>query len=384
MASRSNCKHTKQRKIESMKNVCVITAARSEYGVLRWIIDILSHDKEIQFQLIVTGSHLSKDFGLTYHFIEEDGYKIDDKVDMELTPKDLYSIPRSMGLCAEKMGYAFHRLKPDIIIILGDRYELLPIANTALVLNIPIAHISGGDITKGAIDNEVRNAISMMATLHFPSTEDSAKRLHRMLGTTHNIYPVGEPGLDSFFRYKPMTRIELASQLQLDSDKKWILVTLHSETKKSMNYNMAMVQNLYKAIQTFPQKQYIITKANSDFGGIQINSFWDSLQDKNIRVITSLGQQRYLSLMHQVECILGNSSSGIIEAPFLGIPVINIGERQKGRHMCKNVICCNIDVPSIITSINQIDNFKIIDQYWGDGNASERIAKYVKEFVNRN
>ena len=160
-----------------MKKVCVVTAARSEYGVLRWIIDLLFHDSDIELQLIVTGSHLSKEFVMTSHFTEEDGYQIDEKVDMELSPSDLYSIPRSMGLCAERIGYAFSRLKPDLIVVLGDRYELLPIASTALVLNIPIAHISGGDVTEGAIDNEVRNAVSMMSTLHFPGTVDAAKHL---------------------------------------------------------------------------------------------------------------------------------------------------------------------------------------------------------------
>lgn len=367
-----------------MKKVCIITAARSEYGVLRWIIDLFSHDKDIQLQLIVTGSHLSKEFGLTYHFIEEDGYIIDEKVDMELNPQDLYSIPKSMGLCAERMGYAFSRLKPDIIVFLGDRYELLPIASTALILNIPIAHISGGDITEGAIDNEVRNAVSMMSTLHFPGTKESAQNLFRMLNTHKNIYTVGEPGLDSFLKYPLMNRTELAIQLQLNEEKKWILVTLHSETKKSIEYNMMMVENLYTAIQQYPHIQFVITKANSDFGGSQINSFWDTIQDENIRVIASLGQQRYLSFMHQVECVLGNSSSGIIEAPFLGIPVINIGERQKGRHICKNVICCSPDIKSIVTSINKIEQYRIIDQYWGDGKASERIVEHIKDFLNNN
>ena len=180
-----------------MKNICVVTATRSEYGLLRWIIDILSKDKDVNLQIVATGSHLSKEFGMTYHFIEHDGYTIDAKIDMELHTEDLYSIPRSMGICAEKISYAFRSLKPDMIVILGDRYELLPIVNTALLFNIPIAHISGGDITEGAIDNEVRNAVTMMSSLHFPGTEESAVRLRRMLGMDENIYVVGEPGLDS-------------------------------------------------------------------------------------------------------------------------------------------------------------------------------------------
>lgn len=365
------------------KKVCVITAARSEYGLLRWVIDLLNNDKDIQLQLVVTGAHLSEEFGNTYKFIEEDGYYINEKIDIELQTEDLYSIPKSMGLCAIKFGEAFKNLLPDLVVLLGDRYELLPIANTALILNIPIAHISGGDITEGAIDNEVRNALSMMSSIHFPGTQESADRLYRMLNTTKNIYTVGEPGLDSFNRYKLLSREELASQLNLDVRKKWMLVTLHSETKEPLEYNIEMAQNLYKAMKTQNNTHFIITKANSDFGGAQINSFWDSNnEDKNISIITSLGQKRYLSIMKQVECVIGNSSSGIVEAPFLGIPVINIGNRQKGRHICKNVFCCSKEENSIINAFSQIDNYDIIDQYWGDGNSSERIVYYIKKFLN--
>lgn len=364
-----------------MKKVCVVTAARSEYGVLRWIIDLLFHDSDIELQLIVTGSHLSKEFGMTSHFIEEDGYQIDEKVDMELSPSDLYSIPRSMGLCAERIGYAFSRLKPDLIVVLGDRYELLPIASTALVLNIPIAHISGGDVTEGAIDNEVRNAVSMMSTLHFPGTVDAAKHLYRMLGSQKNIFPVGEPGLDSFLKYKLISRVELAEQLGLDERQRWMLVTLHSETKQSIDYNMQMVKNLHYALSQQKETQFVVTKANSDFGGSQINAFWDSIQDECFHVIASLGQLRYLSFMQQVDGVIGNSSSGIIEAPFLGIPTINIGKRQKGRHICKNVICSDIDVLAISESINQLAQHKVVDRYWGDGRSSDRIVKYVKNFL---
>lgn len=367
---------------KSIKKVCVVTAARSEYGVLRWIIDLLNNDKDIQLQLVVTGAHLSEESGFTYKFIEEDGYRIDKKIDIELQTKDLYSIPRSMGICAIKFGEAFKELRPDLLVLLGDRYELLPIANTALILNIPIAHISGGDITEGAIDNEVRNALSMMSSIHFPGTQESADRLYRMLNTTKNIYTVGEPGLDSFNRYKLLSREELASQLNLDVKEKWMLVTLHSETKEPLEYNIEMVQNLYKAMKTQNNTHFIITKANSDFGGIQINSFWDSInEDENVTIIASLGQIRYLSIMKQVECVIGNSSSGIIEAPFLGIPVINIGNRQKGRHICDNIICCKNNSQDIMNAFLHIYDFRIIDKFWGDGYSSQRIVTHIKEFL---
>lgn len=365
-----------------MKNICVVTATRSEYGLLRWIIDILSKDKDVNLQIVATGSHLSEEFGMTYRFIEHDGYTIDAKIDMELHTEDLYSIPRSMGICAEKISYAFRSLKPDMIVILGDRYELLPIVNTALLFNIPIAHISGGDITEGAIDNEVRNAVSMMSALHFPGTEESAARLRRMLGTDKNIFVVGEPGLDSFLRYHLMTRQELAEQLNLNPVKNWMLVTLHSETKESLDYNLQMTENLYNAMKSLKNVQFVVTKANADFGGSQINKYWDARQSGNVRVIASLGQLRYLSFMQQVECVLGNSSSGIVEAPFLGIPVVNIGNRQKGRHMCENVICCGIAQHEIEKAMNHIADYHHIDKFWGDGHASEQIVQHIKNFFH--
>lgn len=363
-----------------IKNICVVTATRSEYGLLHWIIDFFSKDENINLQIVVTGSHLSEEFGMTYHFIEDDGYVINEKIDMELHTQDIYTIPRSMGICAEKISYAFRRLQPDMIVILGDRYELLPIVNTALLFNIPIAHISGGDVTEGAIDNEVRNAVSMMSAIHFPGTEESAVRLRRMLNTDTNIFAVGEPGLDSFLRYKLLSRPKLADQLNLDATRKWMLVTLHSETKETLDYNLTMARNLYQTMKRQQGVQFVVTKANADHGGSQINSFWDSVEEDNIRVITSLGQLRYLSFMYQVECILGNSSSGIVEAPFLGIPVVNIGNRQKGRHICDNVICCGIKQEDIQNSVVNISNYHHVDNFWGDGHASERIVKYIKNY----
>jgi UDP-hydrolysing UDP-N-acetyl-D-glucosamine 2-epimerase len=339
----------------------------------------------LQLQLIATGSHMAEEFGMTYRFIEEDGYVIDEKIDMELKTEDISSIPRSMGICAEKVGAAFCRLKPDIIVVLGDRYELLPICSTALVLNIPIAHISGGDVTEGAIDNEVRNAVSMMSTLHFPGLEESANRLRRMLGDDKNIHAVGEPGLDSFLRYDLMSRDELSESLGIESCKDWALVTLHSETKETLQYNVQMAHNLYKVMQVYSDTEFIVTMANADFGGTHINEFWNSLDEPHIKVIPSLGQKRYLSFMKQVKAVIGNSSSGIIEAPFLGVPVVNIGNRQKGRPICKNIISCSSDIEDIEMAFRQVESHQIIDNHWGDGHSSERIVSYIKDYLcNKN
>ena len=369
-----------------MKKVCIITAARSEYGLLKWVIDGLHHDNELELQLVVTGAHLSEEHGRTVQFIEEDGYPIAARVDMHLVSDNRKDIARSMGYCSTGMADVLSDLQPDMVVVLGDRYELLPIVSASLVMGIPVAHISGGDVTEGAIDNEVRNAVSMMSAIHFPGVESSAENLRRMLGAGTPIYTAGEPGLESFLRFNLMSRSELAENIGLEVNKKWCLVTLHSETKLSLDENLEMVKNLFCAMQQTKDVQFVISKANADFGGTQINEFWDEAvkQDTDkYHLYSSLGQRRYLSFMQQAVGVIGNSSSGIVEAPFLGIPVINIGDRQKGRHLCKNVIQCDRTKDSIAESFDKMfTQPKIVDTYYGDGHTSEFIITKLKEWMN--
>lgn len=368
-----------------MKNkVCIVTAARSEYGVLRWVIDEVYNDTELELQLVVTGAHLSAEQGLTYRFIEQDGYSIAEKVPILLPSDDDVSIAKTMGNCSISMADTFNRLKPDLVVVLGDRYELLPIVGAALVMRIPVAHISGGDVTEGAIDDEVRNAVSMMSTLHFPGVVDSAKNLYRMLGSEKNVFAVGEPGLDSFLRMDLWDKEKVAEELHLDIHKKWCLVTLHPETKLSLEENINMAHNLYDAMTMTQDIQFIITKANADTGGSAINEFWASVvsDHSNMQLFPSLGQIRYLSFMKCADMVVGNSSSGIIEAPFMGTPVVNIGNRQKGRHMCNNVICCGNSVGDILQALSKAQASKrVIDTYWGDGKSSKRIVSVIKKYL---
>lgn len=369
-----------------LAKVCIVTAARSEYGLLKWVIDGVYHDKELELQLVVTGAHLSEEYGLTCRFIEEDGYPIAAKVDMQLSSDDKKSIVRSMGKCSEGFADAFTQLKPNVVMVLGDRYELLPIVSAALVMGIPVAHLSGGDVTEGAIDNDVRNAVSMMSAIHFPGVESSAGNLRRMIGKVAPIYTAGEPGLESFLRFDLMDREELAESLLLDVNKKWCLVTLHPETKLDLDANIEMVKNLFEVMSHTDDVQFVISKANADFGGKQINEFWEEAvkQDKSkYRLFTSLGQRRYLSFMRQAAGVIGNSSSGIVEAPFLGIPVVNIGDRQKGRHLCMNVIQCNRDVASIKVSFRKmLSQSKMVDTYYGDGHTSDFVIEKLKAWLN--
>ncbi len=368
-----------------MKKICIITASRSEYGLMRWIIDSVHKDSDLELQLVVTGGHLSVEQGLTYRFIETDGYPITEKVSILNSNNDETGIAKTMGNCSIKMADVYAKLKPDIIIVLGDRYELIPIVSTALVMRIPVAHIGGGDVTEGAIDDEFRNAISMMATIHFPSVEDSYNNICRMRGSNEGIFQVGEPGLDSILHYDLWSKNRTALELNLDSNKKWCLVTLHPETKLSFEENIHMVHNLYEAMCNINNIQYVISKANLDLGGSAINDFWTKVSTKNtstFHLYSSLGQIRYLSFMKHVDMIVGNCSSGIIEAPFMGTPVVNIGDRQKGRHLCPNIISCGRSVDEISLAMHKAMNEdKKKDIYWGDGKTSERICAIIKDYL---
>lgn len=368
-----------------MKKICFVTAARSEYGLLKWLMKDVDDSKEFELQLIVTGGHLSYEQGHTVDQIIEDGFKIAYTVDAELDTSTTARIAESMGKMSQGFAKAFEVLKPDYLLVLGDRYELLPICNTAFVMCIPIIHLSGGDVTEGAIDDGVRNAVTMLADYHFPGTEDSAKNIIRMRNTDKNVWAVGEPGLDSFYREELLSREELADNLGLDITKKWGLMTYHAETRESIDYNLNNVSLCIGALQRRDDFQTIVTYANADFGGKQINEFVESATLKypdKFKVIPSLGHFRYLSFMRQVEFVIGNSSSGIVEAPFLNIPVINIGDRQKGRYQCGNIIQCAADKNEIENAIELISNKKDkrpddLD-YWGDGHTSERIVDILK------
>ena len=373
-----------------MKKICFITAARSEYGLLKWLMHDVDADSDFQFQLIVTGGHLLKEQGHTIDAIIADGFKIDATVDADFDTSSTEKIASSMGRMAERFAPVFARLKPDLLFVLGDRYELLPICNTAFVMRIPIAHLSGGDVTEGAIDDGVRNAVTMLADYHFPGTIDSAKNIERMRGSARNVWAVGEPGLDAFHRMQLMTREELAENLGLDVSKKWCLMTYHAETRESLEYNLSVVKSCFDALSSHIDLQVVMTYANADFGGEKINEQLEKMAKENpfqFKVVHSLGQLRYLSFMKQVALVIGNSSSGIVEAPSLGVPVVNIGERQKGRYQCKNIIQCESDFVAIAQAVNscfekELDNSDC--NFWGDGYTSKKVIKILKENIFQN
>lgn len=371
-----------------MKKICVVTAARSEYGVLKWLMKDIDSSEDFKLQLIVTGGHLSHEQGYTVTQIIEDGFEIDYMVDAQLDTISTSNIAKSMGRMASGFAEAFDSLKPDFVLVLGDRYELLPICNTAFVMCIPIIHLSGGDITEGAIDDGIRNAVTMLSEYHFPGTEDSAKNIIRMRGSDKNVWAVGEPGLDSFNRENLLSREQIAENLCLNPDKMWVLMTYHAETQNSIEHNLNTVKDCINALLEHKDLQTVITYANADYGGREINKYIEKVGNDNperFKVIPSLGHFRYLSYMKQVEFVIGNSSSGIVEAPFMNIPTINIGNRQKGRHQCGNVIQCEACFDKINEAIQKVYgiNKGTIDDlyYWGDGHTSERILGILKEVI---
>ena len=371
--------------MHKLKNICIVTASRSEYGLLRWLIDEVKNDQQLCLQLVVTGTHLSTEFGLTYTEIENDGYEINEKVDMQVSSSNISGIVKSMGYCSIGFSDVFSRLNPDVVIVLGDRYELLSICGAALLMKIPIAHISGGDITEGAIDDQIRNAITMMATLHFPGVKASAKRIEKMIGTSKRIYAVGEPGLDNFLRLTLWDRKTIAENIGLNLSKRWLLLTYHPETKLELNQNIKSINNILNVLNRLHDTQIIITGANSDFGGVEINKILKEAacqNDSKYKFYNSLGQYRYLSLMKEVDIVVGNSSSGIVEAPFLAKSVVNIGQRQKGRYISTNIISCSNDISSISDAITNASSKRLSsDSYFGEGNTSVKIKNIIKEFL---
>jgi UDP-hydrolysing UDP-N-acetyl-D-glucosamine 2-epimerase len=368
-----------------LKKICVVTAARSEYGYLKWLLKDIIKDTNLELQLIVTGGHLSKDQGYTVEEIYQDGFPIAALVDVDCNNTLKVALAQTMGRLALNFADVFDKLTPDILVVLGDRYELLPICSTAFVMGIPIAHISGGDITEGVIDDDIRNVVAMLASYHFPGTYESAKNIIRMRNSDKNIFVVGELSLDFFNHIVLLSRSELAKDLGLNPDKKWALLTFHPETKESVSYNTITIQNIISVLGNISGIEVIMTKANLDYGGQNINSFLEQVvQDRdNFKLFASLGQLRYFSIMKQVSFLIGNSSSGIVEAPFLSIPVINIGNRQKGRHQCKNIIQTSISYDDIQEAVDRAYSFNndtdIIDKYyWGDGNSSKKILEILK------
>lgn len=339
-----------------MRKICVVTGSRAEYGLLSGLMRAIQEDKDLQLQVIATNMHLSPEFGLTYREIEKDGFQIDKKVQMLLSSDTPNATTKSVGLATIGFADAYEDLQPDLIVVLGDRFEILAAVSAALFFKIPVAHLHGGEITEGAYDDSIRHAITKMSHLHFTSTEAYRQRVIQLGEQPDRVFYVGAIGVENIKRVPLMSQAELEDSIRFKLGEKSLLVTYHPVTLE--NHTAAdQCQNLLEALDEFPEYKVIFTLPNSDTDGrviIQLINEYVSLHSERCMAIPSLGLQRYLSALKCVSAVVGNSSSGIIEVPSFGIPTLDIGNRQKGRIAAESVVHCGNDSRSIIAGMQQV------------------------------
>ncbi|MAF20126.1 MAG: UDP-N-acetylglucosamine 2-epimerase (hydrolyzing) [Parcubacteria group bacterium] len=341
--------------LKQQRRVCVVTGSRADYGLLYWLLIELKSDPDIELQLVVTGMHLSPVFGLTYRVIEEDGFLINEKLEMLLAGDTLGSTTKSMGIGMISFAQTFDRLKPDILVVLGDRCEIFSAAIAAMNSQIPIAHIAGGEASEGMIDEAIRHSITKMAYIHFPGGEKQRQRVLQLGEDPSRIYCFGKPGLDNIRRLNLLDREAIERELDFSFEPNTFIITFHPVTLED-NTSKVQFQTLLSVLDNFPESRLIFTFPNSDaYGNIiltMINEYVASNKSR-ARVFANLGQFRYLSCVKNAHVIIGNSSSGLIEAPLLRVPTVNIGDRQRGRVSADSVINCDASVRGITKAINK-------------------------------
>lgn len=368
------------------KKICVITGTRAEYGLLYWTMKHILDSDDFDLQICVTGMHLAPEFGLTYQQIENDGFHIDEKIEILLSSDTSVGISKSIGLGVIGFSEAFQRLRPDLIFMLGDRFEIFSAAASAMVSKIPIAHCHGGEATEGLIDESIRHSVTKMSQLHFTSTEEYRKRVIQLGENPERVFNVGALGIENINRLQLMDKSTTENSMNFKLAKNNILVTFHPVTLED-----ATAENqfsaLLEAIDSLEETNIIFTKPNADTDGRIIISLIDqyvaSHSDKSIAFI-SLGQLRYLSLLQHVDMVVGNSSSGLIEVPSFKIPTINIGDRQRGRLKSKSVIDCEPTKESILNAIEfaKSESFRkdldSAENLYGKGDSSEKILNILR------
>lgn len=371
---------------KNVKKIAVFTGTRAEYGLLFWLLKDIQNDPELQLQLLVSGMHLSPEFGETYQQIECDGFSIDEKIEILLSSDSAVGTAKSMGLGVLGFSDALSRLQPDMLIILGDRFEALAVAQTAMIMRIPILHLHGGEITEGAYDDAIRHAITKLSYLHGTSTEEYRQRVIQLGEAPERVKNVGAIGLDHLKRASFMDTQELSDSLGFLLDKPYFLVTYHPVTLGEEAPETSF-QALLDALDAFPEHQVILTYPNADDGGRRIIPMLEEYARQNpqrVLAIPSLGQVRYLSSVKYAAAVVGNSSSGIIEVPAFDVPTVDIGARQKGRLAAKSVHHCEPDQASIRDAIQQAiartykKNGEVIENPYGQGDTSGQVIEMIK------
>lgn len=365
------------------KKVCIITGTRAEYGLFRPIMQKIQKSKILELQVIATTMHLSGEFGNTYKKIEADGFKIDEKIENLMAVDSKSGIAKSTGLATILLSDAFSRLKPDVVLILGDRFETHAAATTAMLMNIPIAHIHGGEITEGAIDEQIRHSITKMASLHFTSIAEYKNRVIQMGEAPERVFCTGAPGIDNTLNMSLLDKATLEYEIQWQINSRTALFTFHPETLSSSSPK----KDIGEILQAIKKSNIniLFTYANADNGGRTINQAIEHFASQNkqkYHVVKNLGQLKYLSALKHVQLLIGNTSSGIIEAASFHLPVVNIGDRQKGRLQSDNIINC--DIKNVNNSITKAltDSFikqcKTTPNIYGEGTAAEKITHQLE------
>jgi UDP-hydrolysing UDP-N-acetyl-D-glucosamine 2-epimerase len=364
------------------RKICVITGTRAEYGLLYWLMKEIQADEDLELQIIATGAHLSPEFGLTYKIVEADGFKINEKVEMLLSSDTAVGITKSLGLATIGFADAYDRLKPDIVVLLGDRYEILAAAQAALIFGLPVGHIAGGDTTEGAYDEAIRHSISKMAHIHFVTNELSAKRVRQLGENPKYIFNVGSPGIDYIKRVNLLNRRDLEKELGFKFQERNLVVTFHPVTLDCVSSTEQFTELLTALDSLGKDVGVIFTKSNADTEGRSINHMIDDYVagHPKSKAYTSLGQVRYLSVISQVDVVVGNSSSGLYEVPTFGKPTVNIGDRQKGRLQTASVLNCKPEASAILQAITTAFNMdcSTVQNPYGDGNSSIRMLSVLK------
>ncbi|MDP5200722.1 UDP-N-acetylglucosamine 2-epimerase [Flavobacterium sp. DG2-3] len=369
-----------------MRKICVITGTRAEYGLLYWTMKALQNDSEVQLSICVTGMHLSPEFGLTYKKIIEDGFHIDEKVETLLSSDTSVGIAKSIGLGVISFSEVFDRLSPDLIVVLGDRFEIFAACSAAMISKIPIAHCHGGEATEGLIDEAIRHSITKMSQIHFTSTEDYRSRVIQLGEQPVNVFNVGALGIENVNKLDLLNKDEFEKSIGFTLKKVNFLVTFHPVT---LDHSSAEMQfnELLLALDKFENSSIIFTKPNADTEGriiIQmIDDYVSKKPDKSIS-FTSMGQLRYLSAIQFMDVVIGNSSSGLIEVPSFKKPTLNIGDRQQGRVKAISVIDCNADKIEIEDGIHLAmssefkEKIRDSENPYGERNSSDEIVKVLK------